>query len=168
MIRMLLAGFVVVSAMAGQSRADEKYSPEGSNLAITFPAAPKSAKQDVDAPFGKIVMNYATYDVNKSLAMIVMYNDYPDAVAQGNPQDMLGRVKDGTKGTSGKELADKEITLGKVPGRDFLLDKEGQFYRARIYLDGNRLYQVIVSGAKKDEVTGATADKFLDSFEISK
>ncbi len=168
MIRMLLAGFVVVSAMAGQSRADEKYSPEGSNLAITFPAAPKTAKQEVDTPVGKLAMHIATHEVNKGLAMIVIYNDYPDAVVAAKPKDVLARVKDGTRGAAGKELADKEITLGKVPGRDFLLDKEGQFYRARIYLDGNRLYQVIVSGAKKDEVTGATADKFLDSFEISK
>jgi len=168
MIRLMLMPLALVFATAGLSRGDEKYAPEGGKFTITFPgtAKPKESKQDVDTAVGKLQMSIASVEVKKDLALIVIYSDYPEANAK--PQEILARARDGAKGATGKLLEDKEIALGKVPGRDFLLAKEESFYRARMYLDGKRLYQVIVSGVKKDDVTSPGADKFLDSLELGK
>jgi len=73
------------------------------------------------------------------------------------------------KGT-GELLLDKEITLGKdkIPGREVIVDKGAQKMRVRAFIDKTKMYQVLVIGKSKDEVTTKDADKFLDSFEIPK
>ena len=56
-----------------------------------------------------------------------------------------------------------------MPGREYVVRKENAtYYRARIFLDGVRLYQVVVTGVKKDEVLSPAADKFLESFDIAR
>lgn len=35
-------------------------------------------------------------------------------------------------------------------------------------LDGKRIYQVIVGGPTKEDVTSKAADKFVDSFQVTK
>ena len=85
------------------------------------------------------------------------------------PQTILKRVRDGNAaGVGGKVLKDKEITLGmdKVPGRDIVIEKPDLHYRARIFLAGKRLYQVIVVGSRA-AVTAKDADQYLDSFKIT-
>ena len=42
------------------------------------------------------------------------------------------------------------------------------YFRARTFLAGNRLYQIVVVAKSKDEVTSEAANKFIDSFEIAK
>ena len=50
---------------------------------------------------------------------------------------------------------------------DVLIEKRDNCLRNRIVIAGSRLYQVMVQGPK-DVVTSPSADKFLDSFEVTK
>ena len=52
-------------------------------------------------------------------------------------------------------------------GRDLLIEKPDGFLRNRVVIAGNRLYQVMVQGPK-EVVTSPSADRFIDSFEVTK
>ena len=41
------------------------------------------------------------------------------------------------------------------------------FYRARLYLVGQRLYQVVVAGPRED-IQGQDADRYLNSLKLKK
>jgi len=153
--------------------AADKFTSETGKFSASFPKdkQPMESAKEVDTTAGKIKLTIHAAEVKKDLAFIVIWNDYPEATAKEEPQDVLSRVRDGAKGPDGKVLEDKVVALdpNKVPGRDFLLDKgDNHFFRSRTYLAGTRLYQVIVSSTKKDDVTSKDAEGFLDSFEIAK
>jgi hypothetical protein len=163
---------IVISGVSSAS-ADDKFTSKDGKFAVLFPKdkQPMESVKDVDTTGGKLKLTIFAAEVKKDVAYIVIWNDYPDAVAKEQPQDVLARVREGSKGPDGKVIEDKELTLGpnKVPGRDYLLDKgDNHFFRSRTYLNGARLYQVIVSATKKDELTSKDAEAFLDSFEIAK
>ncbi len=160
-----------ILAFAAPALAEDKYkSPEG-QFSVAFPGKPTESTQEVKTPIGPLTMHIIGYEKKNELGMMIAYNDYPAAVANEKPQAVLVRTRDGTKGPDGKVLEDKEITLGKdaVPGRAYTLVKgDDHFLRIRTYLKGPRLYQIIVSGSKKETVMSKEAEQFLDSFEISK
>ena len=62
------------------------------------------------------------------------------------------------KGTLENE---KDVKLGKYPGRQFDIKSKLGTYRTRIYLSGDHLYQVTLLGPK-EFVDSADAKKFLD------
>lgn len=161
--------FLILVAFANHAVADEKYTSEKGKYTIVFPAKPTESSRDADSPIGKLAVHIAVCEAKKDLGFIVIYTDYPEAIAKDKPQDVLARVRDGSKGPEGKVLEDREISKGKIPGRDYLLGKgPDQYFRARAFLNGTRLYQIIIAGSKKDEITSPAADKFFDSFEITK
>jgi hypothetical protein len=167
-----MARLLTLAALAlivpGAAGADPFESKDG-RYKVTFPNAPTESNKDVETAAGKLQLHIAALEVKKDLAFMVIWNDYPEAVAKEQAQAVLERVRDGSKGPDGKVVDDKEIALGKVPGRDFVLDKgDNHYYRSRSYLSSNRLYQVIISGVKKDSVGSKEAEAFLDSFEIGK
>ena len=81
----------------------------------------------------------------------------------------IDKVRDANKGDKGKVLEEKNLTIGieKHPARDVLIETPEGCLRNRIVIAGARLYQVMVRGPK-DVVTSASADRFLESFEVTK
>jgi len=81
---------------------------------------------------------------------------------------VLDGVRDGMKGKDGVVEEDKEVTLnGTIPGREIRIKAGKRVVRARIYLTGTRLYQVMVTG-ERQPADGKSADEFLRSFELLK
>ena len=74
------------------------------------------------------------------------------------------------RGIKGKSITDKEVAFGKnkLPAREALYELPMVHIRQLIILDGQRVYQIIVAGATKDEVISKDADKFFSSFHITK
>ena len=169
MVRVSFLVLLASGAVAFAAAAEVKHSSAEGKYSVEFPAKPMESIQVVDSPIGKLKMHIAAVEAKKDLGCMVIYNDYPEVVGKENPQALLQRVREGTKGSSGKVLEDKEITYGKdkLPGRAYLLDKGGSFTRVRAYLNGKRLYQVIIVGANKDEVASKVADNFMESFQIT-
>lgn len=173
MFRASILALSAIAALSAFASADEKYTSKDGKYSATFPAAPKefaTPEADVNPAMGKYKYFSAWAEVNKDNSFGVMYHDYPQGVIKDEPQAVLERVKDGTKGDKGRIVEDREIALGadKVPGRAFIINQGAYFYRARIFLKDSRLYQAIVVGKSKEEVSNEAASKFLDSFEISK
>ena len=173
---LLAAGLLLCASTRGADpKADppkldfQKYTSAAGKFTVLFPGKPKEQVQEIDTKGGKLKVVTTTVDPAPNLIYVVSVNDYPEDVAKTEPQALLKGVRDGNKGEDGKIVKDEEITLGKdkVPGREILIAKKTLYYRARLYLAGNRLYQLIVAGPK-EAVTSKEADKFLDSFALTK
>ena len=103
-------------------------------------------------------------------AMVVMYSDYPPGSVGGNTDKVLnGCIEGNVKALKGKLLTEEKITLGKAKhaGREIRIEMPDKksIYRARIYLVGDRLYQVVVLGPD-DFAKGKAVEDFLKSFAI--
>lgn len=173
MIRFLALSLAAAGLLTSQAAAQEKYTSANGMYSATFPSKPTESSTpdgDVNPAQGKYKYFSAGVEMGKDGWFGAMFHDYPRGVLKDEAQIVLERVKDGTRGEKGRIVEDREIALGtdKVPGRAFIINQGTYFYRARIFLKENRLYQVIVVGKTKEEVTTAAADKFLDSFEITK
>jgi hypothetical protein len=104
-----------------------------------------------------------------STVFAVTYADYPASFSNVPTRQILDGVRDGLKSTDGKVTEDSETFLGtdKLPGRQLRIDARRRAIRARVFLVGHRLYQVMVTGPA-DQVGSDAADAFLDSFELLK
>jgi hypothetical protein len=136
---------------------------------VLFPGAVKSETIEVPAGKDKIILTIDTVELRAGTSFMVTFVDASDEIAKQPAGPRLDKVRDGNKGTDGKVLEEKDLTVGieKYPARDVLIEKRDGCIRNRIVIAGNRLYQVTVQGPK-DVVTSASADRFFDSFEVTK
>ena len=145
----------------------EFLSPEG-GFKVKLSGTPKKQKQQVSG----IEIN--TYTVQKGDdTMVVAYSDLPIPLNEPveKVQDRLDGSRVGMLKNSNAVLVeeDKIQLAGGHPGREIratLADQKGEL-RARFWLVGNRLYQVLVTGPPTfTDSTEATT--FLQSFELTK
>ena len=173
---MLRITFAALFMIAGVVQADDapkldwkEYMPEGGAYKILMPGKVKTMKQEAPSPGGKITIYMAIAAFPSGSVYMSTHNDIPGDAAAADTKTTLEGLVNGVKG-KGELMLKKEITLGKdkIPGIEFIVDKGAQKMRGRGYMDKTKMYQVIVIGKSKDEVTSKDADKFLDSFEIMK
>jgi hypothetical protein len=165
-----LVAAVALSARAADPPVEyRQFASSAGRYKVLFPGAVKSETTDVKTPAGDRKLTLDTVEVSEALVFLVTYIDTPDDVAKAPAGPRLEKVRDATKGTDGKVLADKEVAVGadKHPGRDVLIEKPAAVLRVRIVIAGNRLYQVMIQGPK-EFVTAKDADRFFDSFEITR
>ena len=173
---MLRISVVALFIVAGVVRADDapklewkEFKSEEGRFKGLMPGTPKTMDQDIPTPLGKVKNHMFLVEVNNDLVYMLSYIDYPDAISNVNPQDILKGVGAAMK-AKGDLLSDKELTLGKdkVPGYEVIGNQGAMKMRNRIFLDKNRMYQVTLVAKTKDEMTTKDAEKFYDSFEITK
>jgi len=105
-------------------------------------------------------------------AWLVGYSDYPEALVEASdPATMLAGARDGAvSNVNGQLVSDAEITLNGYPGREFSasVTQNGQeiVLRQRVYMVGNRLYQVVVI-APKGEENSTEVEDFFQSFRLT-
>lgn len=101
---------------------------------------------------------------NDNVTYMVIYNDYPADYASASPQELLQTMRDGV--VREKTLtSDVPMELFGVPGRAFTaLDKDGWQYAVHQFLNGTRLYQLIVVNSK--DHPAARTEQFMNSFRI--
>ena len=166
----LVAAFgLFVPLVAGE----EKFTSKDGKFSAIYPKAPKefsTPDADVKPADGRYKYFSASHELSKDVAYMVMYHDYLPGKLGGDPQLVLERVRNGWRGSEGRVLEDRELSLGadKVPGRAFTVKHGDNMFRVRAFLKDLRLYQVIVTGKTREDITAETADKFLNSFEIAK
>ena len=144
----------------------QPYTSADGRFTATFPGTPATAAQQVNLPDGSAMTLYQIHLDGTGFSYAVVYNDYPAAYANVDPQTLLGRIRDGTIQTAKATLtSDVAIDLNGVPGRAFkFTGSDGASYVTHDFLNGQRLYQVMVTlGADSTE---AQADDFLSSFHI--
>lgn len=143
------------------------YNPATEPFKAKFPGTPQKMKKSI-APNGIALEIDITVFENASGAYLVMYSDYPQGhVTRTGAETVLTNVANGGAAERGGTITSRTaISLGSHPGQEITLTDPatGMKIRNRIYLVGDRLYQVMT-------VTKATTDKakierFLDSFEV--
>lgn len=145
----------------------QPYTSNEGRFSILFPGTPQEQTQQVALPGGASVTLYqllVSLD-NGNTAYTVMYNDYPQAYTENaQPQTILMGARDGA--TKGRTIIDDEvIDLNGVPGRAITATgTDGFNYEAHLYLDGQRLYQVVVVSSTGHPAT--LTEQFMNSFRI--
>jgi hypothetical protein len=160
-IRFLLPGFVVVllavTADGTQAKWKEFTWAEG-KCAILLPGTPKERKNALELIEGEGIYLLSYHDIK--------------GLKEGG-EDLVKKIFDGTrdellKSFGGKLLSEKKLTLGKHPGRELQVEvKALGVYRVRVYLVGERMYQIIVMGPKALTDSKET-EKLLESFKLTK
>jgi hypothetical protein len=100
---------------------------------------------------------------DNNVSYMVMYNDYSGDYASGDPQTVLQTTRDGAVGTK-TLLSDIVISLNGVPGREFTAKDDTWNYTVRQFLQGKRLFQLIVVSSNDHPATQIS--QFLNSFKI--
>jgi len=165
----LAFGFLALAAISAQAPDFKLYASTEGRYKVLFPGAVKTDTFPIKTDKGELTLTVDLVELRGGTSFMVTFVDAPDEVAKLPAAGRLDKVRDGNKGTEGKVIADKDVALGveKFAGRDVLIEKPDMFLRNRIVLAGNRLYQVIVQGPK-DVVTSPSADRFIESFEVTK
>ncbi|MFO0822222.1 MAG: hypothetical protein U0792_03750 [Gemmataceae bacterium] len=169
MISTLLVGVVSAASVGGQPPEFKTFASSEGRYKAVFPGAVKTDTFPIKSEKGELTLTVDLVELRAGTSFMVTYVDTPAEVAKLPAEGRLDKVRDGNKGTDGKVTSDKPLTLGaeKHPGRDVLIEKPEGCIRNRIVIAGTRLYQVMVQGPK-DVVTSPSADRFIDSFEITK
>jgi hypothetical protein len=144
----------------------QPYTSSGGRFTALFPGTPQEQTHEVNLPNSQTTTLYQFYVSldNDNIAYTVMYNDYPDEYTKTDPQTILEGARDGA--TKGRTLTDDEvISLNGIPGRAIVANgSDGYAYSAHLYLDGARLYQVVVVSNKDHPAT--YTEQFLNSFKV--
>ena len=153
-------------ALGNQSTLQPYTSAEG-RFAVTFPGgSPKLDTESINLKGGgtSTLYEFWTEPDNGNVSYMVMYNDYTADYANGDPQTVLATTRDGAVG--GKTLlSDMVISLNGVPGREFTAKDDNWNYTVRQFLQGKRLFQLIVVSQPSHPATQTST--FLDSFKIN-
>lgn len=169
MSRFLLA-LALLSTVALTGRTDDKpetkeFASKEGRFKATFPS--KTSESTTEAKGSGLAIVTVSSQPKPGSVFNVVYFDLPSEIPADQAKATLPKLASGIKG---KELSVKDLELGKekVPGRDAVYEVGKTHIRNVIFLDGKRVYQVLVGGVTKDEVTSKEADKFIESFRIVK
>ena len=186
-ILLLLTLSFVADARAGIfdgffSSSPSEFTSTGGGFSVKTPVTLKESittKNPVVSSDGKSVeLTVHQFDGSKaSLAYSVAYNDYPEwvftlAERPAVVEALLGSAGLGmTKLLNGKILLETKITIGPYPGREVLVEFQHQgqkaIAKARWYLVGRRLYQIMVL-APSGKGGMSDINAFLGSFQLLK
>ncbi len=103
----------------------------------------------------------------------VSYWDYPPGLVQPDKlEKMLDASRDGSvANVGGKLIREEKITLMGNPGRELVIETgnpegpEARLLRGRLFIAGNRMYQVMVVTPKNQKSSSET-EPFLQSFKL--
>jgi hypothetical protein len=101
------------------------------------------------------------------------FSDFPGSAAATDPEKVLAGARDGAAGNvNGTVVDERPIELAGHPGLEIAVEipagaavPGGAMYRGRLYLVGNRLYQVIYVALKSDE-NPAEYQRLFESFQL--
>jgi len=168
-VLLLLLTVGILLAGCGGTTWSEFSSADGA-FSVLMPGTPTEQTQTQDTDLGPIDVHMFTIEQGE-VAYLVGYNVFPAAVIEAaTPAAILDGARDGQVETvKGTLLSEKEITLGAYPGRDLEIQVEGSdgasSLRSRLFMVGDRLYQLVVAGPK-GQSTSPNTIKFLDSFKL--
>ncbi len=146
-----------------------KYVSKEGGFSVQFPAGADVTTKSQDAPGGmKMIITRAE---GEKKAFTVMYMALPDGIvkAAGAKVILDGAVNGVVRQGGGRQVSAKDLTFGKEkhPGREVVVDKDGNLVRTRIIVADPKIYGLLVDGPE-EFASSKEATAFLDSFEIAK
>jgi hypothetical protein len=168
------SGFTTKPASSSKQVVTKVFAPEAGRFRVMMPGKPKERIFVARTGDGDGVVEAHLFVVEvDDVRRLASYLDRPKPLAPEEVDAGLEEVVRGSILSSGKGtlVSTKPIRLGETPGREFEFDIVGpdgrsRLVRARAYLDGPRIYQVLIGGPKA-KVVGAPGDAFLNSFALT-
>jgi len=170
LLALILPVLAVGVRAGGEKPKNIVFTSKEGKFSVSLPTKPVKQTQKARSDIGELQVHLFIVD-QKERGFIASYTDYPNgSVTDQTRQKVLDACRDGNvKGVKGKLASEKKITLGekKHEGRELLIELPGgkATYRARIFLVGDRLYQVIAIGPDDFARSQAVTD-YLDSFQV--
>jgi hypothetical protein len=164
-----IVGLVIGLGVVNAQVEFKQYASGEGRYKVIFPGPVKSESFDVKMDKNNLKLTIDSVELRAGTVFLVSYVDAPEDVAKSPPGPRFDKIRDANKGAAGKVHQEKDLTVGleKLPARDVLIEMPTGFMRNRIVIAGRRIYQVMVQGSK-DVVTSPSADRFMDSFEVTK
>jgi hypothetical protein len=142
-------------------------------FSIVSPIGLKESSQPISLPTGNRVDLHMYIGEGAQAAYFASYADYPvKLVSDADPEAILDGVVQGqVSNTKGSRLVSATpIAYGEYPGRAIEIEAKQNgktlIMRARAFLVGNRLYQLLTiqESAARDD---GKSEKFFDSFKLA-
>ena len=137
---------------------------------VLMPGEVASQTIKVNTAIGPIDFHMFSVE-KKDMEFLVAYNDYPDSIIEGtSPDSLLTSARNGAVGAlQGQLLIEIIISSDGYPGRQIMIEgPSGETtVQSRMFLAGNRLYQVLVTSMKEKKFL-KDVEIFFDSFKILK
>lgn len=138
--------------------------PEGM-FSADFPTAPQRSETPVAEGPGSPGKVFLYTSASPTGVFLGGWAEYAPGFKFDDQAELTANRDNFVKGTEGKLLASRAISLGGAPGLEFDVEKPGMWMgRARVYIIGGKPYQLIAinGGATLD---AAKASKFFASFK---
>lgn len=151
----------------------KEYSSAEGRFSILFPGTPKEEIQSIDVQGGQFKIH--VHNLKAFAEYGVIYADY--SIPVGDPNVANQVLDNGARGAAAEVNAEllsvSAISIDGHPGR-LLRERlpNGNLLQAKMYLVGQRLYQIAVTMPKAEASSDMGkaferfADKFLDSFKL--
>lgn len=154
-----------VSTGCHQKPSTEFVSPDG-KFKVKFPGEPEVK---VESAAGIVLKMYLVESWGRSYMVGWADVPLPSWESESRTKSRLFDGRDGAlKAVNGKSNGTSKTIqlLDRFPGLEFGGTAEGKHLRARIYLVGTRMYQLLVADGTESFPTSAAADEFFNSFEV--
>lgn len=167
--------FAGLLSLEGCGRSVTTYESTPGAYKINFPAAPIEKHSQVNTPAGPISIYTAMHEARDGSVFLVTYGVNPPAIVRNNTaKKLLGAGVEGMMRESGWSLVKNEPTsYQNHPGMDVEFTGKAPnstkklIGRVRVYLIGDRLYQVMSAGPE-GSIDPASITAFLNSFTVTR
>ena len=150
------------------------FSDSQGKFSVAMPGVPE--REEYDMPIASGTMKFTGNFVDlpeQAKFFMVSFVDYPPEIPhddEASAHEVIDRYVAG--GARKKKLAIRQkskISLENHPGQEYLFDEpeHGDKSLWRVYLVGDRLYQLVANWDPKDAESSADAEKFLNSFKLT-
>jgi hypothetical protein len=173
--RITLLGLIAVLLWGGRVRgggepAWRSYTSTKGGFSVLMPGTPRERTRTVKTPYDTLKSTMVEFlDRRKGCVFAIDFVDLPeDMVEEINIDDFLDlECELVLRGTRGKVRNQKNITLGRLPGREVEAEHlQGKaISRTRLFLVGRRLFH-LTALVPKDLAPAGHLNKFLDSFRL--
>ena len=136
-----------------------KFAPADGGFSVMLPAQPKEMEstpvKDFTAHTFGLVVGGAVY--------VICYGDYAPSVHLNTDAELLANRDNFVKGLDGSATSTTKIDLDGRKGIEFTGESSRYNLESRVFISGNRVYQVAV-GVEKGTDNAANNARFLRSF----
>ena len=147
---------------------EERLVPDDKSFSVVMPSHPEKQDQRKDTEYGPILTTIWLSRIptgTSAVIYLVGITDYPIDV---NPKTELDLDRDNfLKAVNGTLVSSTDLTVGTVPGKEFVGKSATHTFKSVVFLKGRRVFQA-VAGELSSNINEDRVEKFLRSFELTK